>query len=107
MTSLRATTIPSHSIQTLSGSPEVNGGWERNSILEENHGPDGNFGQKPNHESCQIKAELLGLQPSKCPASIQPRPNFVNRWFLFYFFLFFTKLICLLLSIVSEYNDIN
>ena len=50
MTSLRATTIPSDGMQTLSGSPEVNGRWERNRGPEENCGlegiipPEGNRG---------------------------------------------------------------
>jgi len=38
MTSLRATTIPSHGLHTLSRSLEVNGSPEANGSLEENRG---------------------------------------------------------------------
>ena len=48
VTSLRATTIPSHVMQTLSGSPEGNGGWERNRGPEANRGPEGNHGPEEN-----------------------------------------------------------
>jgi hypothetical protein len=44
VTSLRATIIPSHGLQTLSGIPEVNGSWERNGSPEGNGGPGGNSG---------------------------------------------------------------
>jgi len=41
VTSLRATTILSHSLETLSGSPEVNGSPEEHSGWERNGGPKG------------------------------------------------------------------
>ena len=87
VTSLRVTTIPSHGIQTLSRSPEVNGGWERNRGPEENRGPERNRGPEGNCERGRIDAEHLGLQLPECPASIPPRQYFVDQWlFLFFFF---------------------
>jgi len=43
VTSLRVTTIRSHALQTLSGSPDVNGSLEGNSGWGRNGGPEGKW----------------------------------------------------------------
>jgi len=56
VTSFRATTIPSHGLQTLSGSPEVNGRPEANGSPEDNNGWERNGSPEGNCERDRIEA---------------------------------------------------
>ena len=58
ITFLRAMTIPSHGMQTLFGSPEVNGGWERN------RGPEGIVVQRGIASAAELKPVTLGVATS-------------------------------------------
>ena len=58
MSSLRATTIPSHGLQTLSGSPQVNGNPEAIDYTGANRGWERNGGPERNSEGRRIEAGL-------------------------------------------------
>ena len=84
MTLLRATIIPGYGLQTLSGSPEVNGGCrqnggpkgngapERNVGVEGNDWLEENDGREGNSERGRIEAGQFGNCNSKCSPSIRP-----------------------------------
>jgi len=71
VTSLRATTIPSHGLQTLSSSPEVNGSLEVKGIPEGNSGWERNGG--PEGEWCS-------------GGELRPRPLFCGLMASFFHF---------------------
>ena len=91
-------------MQTLFGSPEVNGGWERNGgpegngswegncgrevnqNPEGNHGPEGNRGPEKHCEHGRIEAGHFRSCNPKCPASIWPHQYFCGSMLFLVFF---------------------